>query len=174
MLPITSGEITFPATRMMKSSPKLASKISSGGTRESAQPSMVAYGCWPLARAASVSLHTVGKRAFPDTNRLFPSINLRSPCSADITILSVLEIVALTPQGNDQHPTPAAPNVTLEYSRWFARAVCRLMVDKISTVPKAKIGARVGRLADEDIVRMNRAVLVFLGLAAPAGGEQLE
>jgi mRNA interferase MazF len=48
------------------------------------------------------------------------------------------------------------------------------MVDKISTVPKAKIGARVGRLADEDIVRMNRAVLVFLGLAAPAGGEQLE
>src|SRR6516225_11744671 len=33
MLPITSGEITFPATRTMKSSPKFASKISSGGTR---------------------------------------------------------------------------------------------------------------------------------------------
>ncbi len=45
------------------------------------------------------------------------------------------------------------------------RAACRLMVDKISTVPKTKIGARVGRLEDEDIVRLNQAVLVFLGLA---------
>lgn len=54
------------------------------------------------------------------------------------------------------------------------RAVCRLMVDKITTVPKAKIGARVGRLADEDMVRLNRAVLVFFGIAAPASGEQLE
>ena len=49
------------------------------------------------------------------------------------------------------------------------RARCRLMVDKITSVPKARIGARVGRLADEDIVRLNRAVLVFLGIAAPSG-----
>ena len=47
------------------------------------------------------------------------------------------------------------------------RAVCRLMVDKITTVPKTKIGAHLGRLADEDIVRLNRALLVFLGIAAP-------
>lgn len=45
------------------------------------------------------------------------------------------------------------------------RAACRLMVDKISTVPKTKIGARVGRLDDEDILRLNQAILVFLGLA---------
>ena len=37
MLPLTSGEVTLPATRTMKSSPKLASKVSSGGPRESAQ-----------------------------------------------------------------------------------------------------------------------------------------
>ncbi len=42
---------------------------------------------------------------------------------------------------------------------------CRLMVDKITTVPKTKIGARIGKLDDEDILRFNRAVLVFLGLA---------
>jgi mRNA interferase MazF len=42
----------------------------------------------------------------------------------------------------------------------------RLMVDKITTVPKSKLGARVGRLDDEDIVRLNQAILVFLGLAA--------
>jgi mRNA interferase MazF len=45
------------------------------------------------------------------------------------------------------------------------RAPCRLMVDKITTVPKSKVGARVGRLDDEDILRLNQAALVFLGLA---------
>ena len=45
------------------------------------------------------------------------------------------------------------------------RAACRLMVDKITTVPKAKIGARLGRLADADMVRLNQAILVFLGIA---------
>lgn len=45
------------------------------------------------------------------------------------------------------------------------RAPCRLMVDKITTVPKSKIGMRIGRLDDEDVVRLNQAVLVFLGLA---------
>jgi mRNA interferase MazF len=49
------------------------------------------------------------------------------------------------------------------------RALCRLMVDKITTVPKSRIGRRVGRLADEDMVRLNRAALVFLGIAAPRG-----
>ena len=47
------------------------------------------------------------------------------------------------------------------------RAPCRLMVDKITTVPKSKIGSRIGRLDDQDILRLNRAVLVFLGLAGP-------
>ncbi|MBT1156491.1 type II toxin-antitoxin system PemK/MazF family toxin [Aminobacter anthyllidis] len=46
------------------------------------------------------------------------------------------------------------------------RSGSRLMVDKITTVPKSKIGARVGRLDDEDILRLNRAVVVFLGLVA--------
>jgi mRNA interferase MazF len=45
------------------------------------------------------------------------------------------------------------------------RASCRLMVDKITTVPKAKLGSRIGRLDDEDIVRLNRALLTFLGMA---------
>lgn len=40
-----------------------------------------------------------------------------------------------------------------------------LMVDKITTVAKAKVGKRIGSLDDEDVVRLNRAVVVFLGLA---------
>jgi mRNA interferase MazF len=45
------------------------------------------------------------------------------------------------------------------------RAACRLMVDKITTIPKSKVGSRIGRLDDEDILRLNQAILVFLGLA---------
>jgi mRNA interferase MazF len=50
------------------------------------------------------------------------------------------------------------------------RLACRLMVDKISTVRKTKLGIRLGRLTDADILRLNRAIVVFLGIAgAPAG-----
>ncbi|MET0231053.1 MAG: type II toxin-antitoxin system PemK/MazF family toxin [Rhodanobacteraceae bacterium] len=45
------------------------------------------------------------------------------------------------------------------------RAPCRLMVDKITTVAKARLGKRIGRLADDDVARLNRATLVLLGLA---------
>jgi len=48
------------------------------------------------------------------------------------------------------------------------RMPCRLMVDKITTVPKLKIGERIGRLDDNDLLRLNRAILVFLGLAGSA------
>lgn len=40
-----------------------------------------------------------------------------------------------------------------------------LMVDKITTVPRSKLGERIGRLSDEEMLRLGRATLVFLGLA---------
>ena len=45
------------------------------------------------------------------------------------------------------------------------RASSQLMVDKITTVSKGKIRSRMGRLSDEDVIRLNRAIIVFLGLA---------
>ena len=44
-------------------------------------------------------------------------------------------------------------------------ATSRLMVDKITIVPKCRVGVQIGRLDDEDILRLNQALLVFLGLA---------
>jgi mRNA interferase MazF len=41
----------------------------------------------------------------------------------------------------------------------------RLMIDKVTTVPKARLGKRIGKLNDEDVVRLNRALTVSLGLA---------
>ena len=42
---------------------------------------------------------------------------------------------------------------------------CRLMVDKITTMPRAKLGRQIGRLEDTDLLRLARAVTVFLGMA---------
>lgn len=40
----------------------------------------------------------------------------------------------------------------------------RIMVDKILTVPKSKLGYRIGQLREPDIARLNQALAVFLGL----------
>jgi mRNA interferase MazF len=55
---------------------------------------------------------------------------------------------------------------------WEA-APCRLTVDKITTVSKVKLGVKVGRLDDEDMVRLNQAMTVFLGMAVtPRAGRE--
>jgi mRNA interferase MazF len=41
------------------------------------------------------------------------------------------------------------------------------MVDKITTMSRLKMGERIGRLADEDMVALSRAIVVFLGVAGP-------
>lgn len=45
------------------------------------------------------------------------------------------------------------------------REISRVMIDKITTVPKSKLGAQIGHMTDEDMLRLNRGVMVFLGLA---------
>lgn len=44
------------------------------------------------------------------------------------------------------------------------RVPCRLMVDKIATIPKRKLGKRVGKLSPQDLASLNRSLFVFLGL----------
>ena len=45
------------------------------------------------------------------------------------------------------------------------RESSRLMVDKVTTIPRSKLGERIGQLSDDDTIRLSRALLVFLGLA---------
>jgi mRNA interferase MazF len=49
------------------------------------------------------------------------------------------------------------------------RQPSQLMIDKITTVSKSKLDTRIGRLADAELVRLNRSLLVFLGLAGSSG-----
>jgi mRNA interferase MazF len=46
------------------------------------------------------------------------------------------------------------------------REPCRMAVDKITTMPRSKLGRRIGRLEYDDLMRLNRAAIVFLGLAS--------
>jgi mRNA interferase MazF len=75
---------------------------------------------------------------------------------------NLVTIVAFTTDSTDAplFRLPVEPN-----ERNGLEVPCRLMADKVTTVPKTKLGSRIGRLDDEDVVRLNRAVMVFLGLA---------
>jgi mRNA interferase MazF len=42
----------------------------------------------------------------------------------------------------------------------------QLMVDKVTTVPRSSLGERLGKLRDEQLVALNRSLIVFLGLAS--------
>jgi mRNA interferase MazF len=44
------------------------------------------------------------------------------------------------------------------------KSVSRLMADKITTVPKGRLGQRIGRLSATDMERLNLAIVRFLGL----------
>lgn len=45
------------------------------------------------------------------------------------------------------------------------RQLSQIMVDKIVTMPRANVRETIGRLSDADLLRLDRALLVFLGLA---------
>lgn len=45
-------------------------------------------------------------------------------------------------------------------------APCRLMVDKLTAVPRTRLGRLLGSLAAEDVRALNRAIFVLLGLSA--------
>jgi mRNA interferase MazF len=73
--------------------------------------------------------------------------------------------IAICAFTSDETEAPLFRLVVKPNDRNGLRTASRLMVDKITTVPKSKIGGQVGRLDDEDIVRLNQAMLVFLGMA---------
>jgi mRNA interferase MazF len=41
----------------------------------------------------------------------------------------------------------------------------RAVVDKLTTLPREKLGRQLGRLSDNDVTRLDTAILIFLGLA---------
>jgi mRNA interferase MazF len=48
------------------------------------------------------------------------------------------------------------------------RAISHAMVDKISTLPKSKVGDRLGTLDSAEVALLNQTLAIFLGLADEA------
>ena len=44
------------------------------------------------------------------------------------------------------------------------KSFCRLMVDKVTAVPRVRLRRRVGVLGASEMTYLNRAIVVFLGL----------
>lgn len=62
----------------------------------------------------------------------------------------------------------AAPLARLELEPSETNGLSRpnqIMVDKITIIPRARVRDRLGHLESADLVRLNRAIIVFLGLA---------
>ena len=77
----------------------------------------------------------------------------------DATELITICVVTTDPAEAPLFRVPIAPN-----ERNGLNALSRLMVDKITTVPKNKLGRRIGHLDAKDLERVNQAILIFLGL----------
>jgi len=73
--------------------------------------------------------------------------------------------ITVCPMTTNPADVPLARPVIAPTDRNGLKSTCRLMVDKITTLPKAKLGKHVGRLDNPDLASLNRAVVVFLGLA---------
>lgn len=41
----------------------------------------------------------------------------------------------------------------------------RIMVDKVTTMPRARLGEYIGQVSDDDMAELSRALIVFLGFA---------
>ena len=50
-------------------------------------------------------------------------------------------------------------------TRTGLRAPCRLMVDKLTAVPRRRLGGLVGTLSSNELRALNQSVFVFLGLS---------
>ncbi|MCZ2419674.1 MAG: type II toxin-antitoxin system PemK/MazF family toxin [Burkholderiales bacterium] len=73
--------------------------------------------------------------------------------------------VTLAPLTGDIRSAPLF-RITIEPStRNGLREVSQVMVDKLISVRRDKLGQAFGRLEDENILRVNRALAVWVGLA---------
>jgi mRNA interferase MazF len=73
--------------------------------------------------------------------------------------------VVVCPLTTDPTPAPIFRLPISSNARTGLRAPCRLMVDKVTAVPRKRLGTRVGALSADELKALNRAVFVFLGLS---------
>jgi mRNA interferase MazF len=80
--------------------------------------------------------------------------------------------IVVCPLTTDPTPAPIFRLPGQPTAQSGLRATCRIMVDKVTAVPRKRLGRLVGSLTADKVKMLNRAIFVYLGLAAPARGEE--
>jgi mRNA interferase MazF len=73
--------------------------------------------------------------------------------------------IVVCPLTTDPIPAPIFRLPIQPSTQSGLRVPCRMMVDKVTAVPRRRLGRLVGSLAAEEVKALNRAIFVFLGLS---------
>ena len=73
--------------------------------------------------------------------------------------------IVVCPLTTDPTPAPIFRLPIQPSAQSGLRAPCRMMVDKVTAVPRKRLGILVGSLTSEEMRALNRALFVFLGLS---------
>ena len=77
-----------------------------------------------------------------------------------------LRSITVCPLTSDQMDAEAIrPRIKPDKSNGL-RVVSQVMTDKIVTVPRDRLGSQIGAFSDQDMLRVNRALVVFLGIGS--------
>ncbi len=81
----------------------------------------------------------------------------RFDATASVTVCAITTVAVDAPLMRI-HVEPSAANGLIRPGK--------LMVDKVTTMPRTNLQEHLGRLSDADLVRLNRGLIVFLGLVS--------
>ena len=109
-------------------------------------------------RVTDLNVEKYGRSPALRITRVRPAVILQDD-RFDATESITICVMTTDPAEAPLFRVPIAPN-----ERNGLNTLSRLMVDKITTVPKNKLGHRIGHLDVKDIERVDQAILIFLGL----------
>ena len=73
--------------------------------------------------------------------------------------------VVVCPLTTDPTPAPTFRIPVPPTTRSGLRTACRVMVDKVTAVPRKRLRQRIGSLTSSELKSLNAAIFVFLGLS---------
>ena len=79
--------------------------------------------------------------------------------------------IVVCPLTTDPTPAPIFRLCVEPHAQSGLRGPCWMMVDKLTAVPRKRLGRLVGSLPYEDVKALNRAIFVFLGLSETEASE---
>ena len=76
--------------------------------------------------------------------------------------------IVVCPLTTDPTPAPTFRILIQPTQTNGLRVPCSVMVDKLTAVPRVRLGRQIGTLEPDALVRVSRAVVLFLGLGGLA------